>query len=93
MLKKVKILESFRGKKGGYMLSKKPEDICIGDIFRAVDGNLILIAGKRPCRVKDIICKFWDEIENSFKKIIDSRTLEDLINKKQEWDKVIDYSI
>lgn len=38
----------FRGRKGGYALAKKPRDIQVGEIIRAIDGTLSPI----PCASK-----------------------------------------
>ncbi len=37
------IVESRRGRNGGYRLKRSPEDISFGDIIRVVDGPLALI--------------------------------------------------
>ena len=39
------LLQSKKGRGGGYMLSRKPGDITIGEIIRALDGPLALV----PC--------------------------------------------
>ncbi|MGE0826999.1 MAG: Rrf2 family transcriptional regulator [Candidatus Binatia bacterium] len=39
-LKKAGILQSSRGKAGGYSMGVAPEDVSLGDIIRAVDGPL-----------------------------------------------------
>src|SRR5208283_2403238 len=39
-LKKNGILNSKKGKGGGYVLGKDPQDISVGDIVRALDGPL-----------------------------------------------------
>jgi Rrf2 family protein len=43
-LRKHGLVESARGKKGGYALARRPEDITVGRIIRAVDGPLAPIA-------------------------------------------------
>jgi Rrf2 family protein len=43
-LRKHGLVDSARGKKGGYTLARAPEDITIGRIIRAVDGPLAPIA-------------------------------------------------
>lgn len=51
-LVKAGLLRSLRGKGGGLMLARPPERIRVRDIFRAVDGSLLLAGcmGKGPCR-------------------------------------------
>ena len=44
-LKKAGILQSSRGKAGGYSLSAPPADVSLADIMQAVDGPLLLL----PC--------------------------------------------
>ena len=39
-LKKANLVEAVRGASGGYVLSKKPEDISVGDVLRALEGDL-----------------------------------------------------
>ena len=43
-LRKHRLVDSVRGKKGGYILCKPAEDIMIGDIVRVIDGPLAPIA-------------------------------------------------
>jgi Rrf2 family protein len=38
-VKKAGIIHSVRGPAGGYLLSKKPEEISVGDVVRAIDGK------------------------------------------------------
>jgi len=44
-LKKAGILQSSRGKTGGYSLGRAPADVTLGDIIHAVDGPLMAL----PC--------------------------------------------
>jgi len=39
-LKHVRIVESVRGAKGGYRLRRRPSEIFLGEIIRAIDGPL-----------------------------------------------------
>jgi Rrf2 family protein len=70
-LKKAGLLRSVRGPSGGYFLSRKPEDITVGDVIKAIDGeniNLVLCAvqGKRNSRSCEkfgecVISEMWGE--------------------------------
>lgn len=40
-LKKAGVLDSVRGKNGGYFLSKNADEISAGDVVRAVEGTLV----------------------------------------------------
>lgn len=40
LLKKAGLVKSIRGASGGYVLEKKPSEISVGDILRALEGSL-----------------------------------------------------
>jgi len=49
-LKKAGIIKSVRGPLGGYFLSRRPEEISLGDVVRAVDGKdiqLVVCLGEK----------------------------------------------
>jgi len=90
VLKKEGFLHSVRGAQGGYMLSKNPSEITVGKILRALEGN---IAPHECVADEDFICSkedrcvtklVWMKIKNSIDQVIDSITLQDMIedNKK-----------
>lgn len=51
-LRRAKILNSFKGVNGGFVLAKKPEAISLLDVIEAVQGRLII----RPCLLGDDHC-------------------------------------
>lgn len=44
-LKAAGLVESYRGKMGGYRLAKRPQEISFGDVIRLIDGPLAMV----PC--------------------------------------------
>ncbi len=42
-LRRSGLIHSARGVHGGYQLARKPEEITVGDIFRAVEGSLMTL--------------------------------------------------
>lgn len=48
-LRRVSLVTSVRGKSGGYMLARPPEQIMFGDVIRATDGPLAML----PCVSKN----------------------------------------
>ena len=71
ILKKSKIVISVRGNKGGYILSKKPSEIKISDIFIAVEEKIKTIGcekhSKQGCNGRSSKCithDLWDELED-----------------------------
>ncbi len=53
LLVKADILDSERGKKGGFKLNKDPEEITLYDIIAAVEGDIVL----NDCLVDDNVCR------------------------------------
>ena len=49
LLKKAGLVKSIRGASGGYVLAKKPSEISVGDILRALEGSL------EPVNVRHLI--------------------------------------
>ena len=87
-LKKNKIVNSIRGKKGGYILSKKASDIKISDIFLAVEEKIKTIGcekhSKQGCNGRSSKCithDLWDELENYINDFFKKKNLDDLINQ------------
>lgn len=75
-LKKAKIIISKEGLGGGYILAKKPKDISLIDILKAVEGKKGLVdcihgscLKEKTCLHKNIWQKLQISIEKEFKKI------------------------
>ncbi len=86
-LKAAGLVRSVRGSKGGYALTKGPEQIRVNEILRVFEGSFSLVdCIDNPnlcnrynfCLVKDL----WLEIKNSINSILERKTLNDLIQKK-----------
>ena len=85
-LKKNEIVKSIRGTQGGYILSKKPNEIKLTNIFQAVDENIKTVQckkeSKRGCNGKAIKCvthNLWDELETHINSFFEKKSLEDLL--------------
>ena len=51
-LRRAKILESFKGVNGGFVLAKAPEKISLLEVIEAVQGRIVI----RPCLLDDDNC-------------------------------------
>lgn len=47
-LRRSRFVDSQRGAVGGYRLARKPEEITVADVIRAIDGPLAEVRGERP---------------------------------------------
>ena len=91
-LKKAEIVQSTRGAQGGYTLAKAPEEISVGAVLRALEGNLnpvdcVEANGDTACASSDFcVTKYvWKRISDSINDTVDAIFLSELI---EESDKV-----
>jgi len=80
-------VKSIRGAQGGYMLAKDPKDITVGDIIRTLEGPIapsdcVLDNDSYECIKADycITRTIWERIKKSIDTVIDSITLQDMID-------------
>tara|TARA_E500000331_G_scaffold330049_1_gene351233 strand:+ start:1344 stop:1769 length:426 start_codon:yes stop_codon:yes gene_type:complete len=90
-LKKNSIVKSIRGVNGGYILSKKPDEIKLANIFNAVDEEVKTVQckkeSKKGCNGKVNKCithNLWDELEGHINNFFEKKSLEDLIKNNTE---------
>ena len=90
-LKNKGLLGSKKGKGGGYFLARPPQNIHVGDVFRALDGPLAMTScvsqtsyrrcdeclDERSCGVRLVM----KDVRDSTAKILDSTTLADVVKR------------
>ncbi|MBN2220725.1 MAG: Rrf2 family transcriptional regulator [Vallitaleaceae bacterium] len=88
-LKKAEYVISTRGAKGGYTLSKEPKDISVGDILRALEGDLnpvdcAAVNEDISCEEADFcVTKYvWKRISESINQVVDNISLQDLVDEQ-----------
>ncbi|SET77898.1 transcriptional regulator, BadM/Rrf2 family [Oceanobacillus limi] len=77
-LRNAGLIRSVRGAYGGYMLPKEPKEISAGDIIRVLEGPITPVEGiedEEPAKQQ-----LWLRIRDAVKDVLDTTTLEDLIN-------------
>ena len=89
-LKKADLVESTRGKEGGYMLCRKPAEYSIGEILRCIEDNLAPVAcikaGSINCEhaAECMTVPMWKELDDITNNYLDGVSLEDLLTG-QKW--------
>ena len=93
-LKKAGMIESMRGAQGGYRLAKPTDQISVGDILRALEGDLEAVScpglhtdsreedgcqGADACVTKYV----WQRINESIAKTVDEITLSTLVEENR----------
>lgn len=84
-LKKSELVDSTRGKEGGYKLNKTPQEYSIGEILRCIEDNLAPVAcikeGEIQCDRSGacLTVPMWKELDDITNAYLDTVSLEDLL--------------
>lgn len=84
-LKKAGLLDSSRGKEGGYKLLRAPEEYTAGEILRCIEDNLAPVscirAGSVNCEhaAACLTVPMWKELDDITNAYLDTVTLRDLL--------------
>lgn len=90
LLSRAGMVESFRGKSGGYRLTKDPSEYTAGDILRAAEGSLAPIKCVEGACENSGHCStfaFWEGLNRAINDYIDSTTLLSLASREKEMEK------
>ena len=87
-LRKAGIVKSQKGAQGGYRLAKKPEEIKVGDVLTALEGEFSIIDDMDTdasfdavrCAIRELV---WDRINQSVNSYLEEYTLAELIENHE----------
>jgi len=80
-LKSKGLIQSRRGKAGGYVLAKPPREITIGDVLRAVQGDVLEMPMLGESRCPEEIKRAWRRIKFAAEGAADETTFEDICSE------------
>ncbi|MGN0450568.1 MAG: RrF2 family transcriptional regulator [Acutalibacteraceae bacterium] len=88
LLNKAGLLDSLRGKSGGYKLKKKPEDYTLREILEVTEGGIVpvncaCLTGDEECK-RSALCPtmpVWQRLDRIISDYLESVTLKDLITE------------
>lgn len=100
-LKPSGLLDSRRGKQGGYYLTVPPDQITVGSVIRLVDGPLEPVrctgdAANPGCPLMDCCCliELWAEAREAVEKVYDGITFATLVERRRKMEQPpLDYCI
>lgn len=84
------LVESVRGPKGGYLLSKAPEVITVGEIVRALEGEIAPVLAGNGRRHNGSHASYhvtgllWRRLGDAIAGTLDATTLKDLCDEARE---------
>ena len=88
-LRKADIVESVRGKDGGYKLAKSASDITVLEIARVLEQRLSFSDSYTGASV---LLDFWKSVDKNLETSF-NRTVQSLVEKKKEQDKCLNFCI
>ena len=77
-LRHAELVTSRRGVEGGYALGRRPEEITLADVIRAVEGPIATVRGVRPDDVEydgpaRALASVWLELRTAMRSVLDDR--------------------
>ncbi len=90
LLKKAGLVKSIRGASGGYVLAKDVNDISVGDVLRALEGDLEPVKcqafeGEGGCSSSSecVTKHVWQRINDSINHTVDNMMLGELVSESK----------
>lgn len=87
LLRKSGLIEGKKGSGGGYVLTKNPKEITMGEILVVLEGKLKVINSDDYCKDDLERCineNLWEKINESIGKVVYNITLEELLEKYKD---------
>jgi len=90
-------VRSVRGSKGGYVLAKAPGQIKLNDVLHRLEGPVATVecVDDEDCCTRSADCaarSLWLQVEQAIEKVLQSVTLQDLVDRANNGNK-LDYQI
>jgi Rrf2 family cysteine metabolism transcriptional repressor len=78
------LIVSRRGKQGGYILARPPEEITLYDVVKLIEGDLLELSGDVRGQSGRRVQQIWRDIRAAFEAECKSYTLDKLVSKADE---------
>ena len=86
-LKQGRLVESRRGRAGGYLLARPPVRVTVGDVIRFMEGPIgpVNCVGGAPCPLHGgcVFINLWNRVQEAVSAVYDSTTLQDLVEAEE----------
>lgn len=83
-LKAQQLVRSRRGKDGGYLLARPPREITLGDVLRAVHGELLESPARNDPACPPELREAWARLQQTANAAADSINFQDLLDRAAE---------
>jgi Rrf2 family protein len=86
ILRKAGLVKSVKGAQGGYTIANSTSNITVGDILRVLEGELTVVDDESDKKEEKTIenllsLKVWKKIDESVNDVVNSITLEDIVEE------------
>jgi Rrf2 family protein len=101
-LRQAGLVESVRGKEGGYLLSRAPREVSVGEVVRIVQGPVADIGCAEPadgqaCPLRPgcTLLPLWERAHQAMMDVYDGASFQDLVDQEREANAhhTLDYAI
>ena len=97
-LKTSSLVRSVRGPRGGYLLAKPPGEIKLSDVFSTLEGPPLAVECIEhpeycPKCTECVTRQVWAKIQNAILEVLESMTLQDLVDKAHRGEGFSSYHI
>jgi len=101
ILKRVEVVRSRRGTEGGYVLTRPPSQITVGDVLRAIGGPFVQLSCLESGSFgddcgKQNVCQFkpiWAEVDRAIGSVLNNVTFEELVRRSRTTQRQLMYHI
>ena len=88
-LKSAGLVESARGKTGGYRLTKEPKDYTVGEILKSSEGSLAPVScldSAEACPRADscLTLPIWSGLDKVIDEYLENYTIDEVINQRKQ---------
>lgn len=87
-LKSNQIVKSVRGKEGGYLLARPAAEITLGDVLRAIHGEVFDSPALSDCQCPPELRAAWTKLQRALNEAADSITFQQLLEESAEKEKM-----
>lgn len=87
-LKAQQIVRSLRGKDGGYLLARPPRQITLGDVLRAIHGEILDSPARNDPACPPELREAWERLQRAATAAADSINFQDLLDRAAESSKM-----
>ena len=87
-LKSQHIVRSVRGKEGGYLLARSPTEITLGDVLRAIHGQVFDSPALNDPQCPPELRKAWKSLQKTLDDAADSITFQQLLDEGVDKEKM-----